>query len=78
MKTSEDKRMVILDFFGIAVSEHILKKISTIIFCAWSFLLVHIWFTPSEGPKGFVNLFFKKLEHGSWTIKLNHGKNHLP
>ena len=24
-------------------------------FGAWSFLLVHIWFPPSEGPKGFVN-----------------------
>ena len=24
----------------------------------WSFLLVHIRFTPSEGPKGFVNCFF--------------------
>ena len=31
--------------------------------------IVHIWFTPSEGPKGFMNYFLKKSDHGSWTIK---------
>ena len=25
--------------------------------------------TPSEGPKSFVNWFFKKSDHGSWTLK---------
>ena len=29
------------------------------------FLLIHIWLTPSEGPKDFV----KESDHGSWTIK---------
>ena len=38
-----------------------------------SFLLVHIWFTPSEGSKGFVNWIFKKSDHGSWTVKSDHG-----
>ena len=51
------------------------KKISThSLFGAWSFLLIHIGFTPCEGPKGFVNWFLKKLNHGSWTVKLDHGK----
>ena len=36
--------------------------------------LVHIWFTPSERPKGFVIFFYlKKLDHESWTM----GKGHL-
>ena len=37
-------------------------------FGAWSFLLVQIRFTPSEGPKSFVNCFFKEI--GPW--KVNH------
>ena len=37
--------------------------------------LVHIHFTPSEGPKNFVNWFsFYKLDHGNWTIKWDLGK----
>jgi hypothetical protein len=36
--------------------------------------LVHVWFTPSEGPKGFVNWFLKKSDYGSWTME----KCHLP
>jgi hypothetical protein len=50
------------------------KKIRTFVFGAWSFLLVHIWFTPIEGSKDFVNWFFKKLDHGCWTIKSDHEK----
>ena len=35
------------------------KKPTHSLFGAWSLLLVHmIRFTQSEGPKGFVNLFF--------------------
>ena len=34
-----------------------LKKSPHSLFGAWSFLLVHIRFTPSEGAKGFVNWF---------------------
>ena len=48
---------------------YILKKITHSFFGAWLFLLVHIWFTPSEGPKGFINWFLKKSDHGSWIIK---------
>ena len=50
--------MVQLDlfiFYKTALLEHILKKNSTFTFGAWSFVLAHIRFTPSEGPKGFVN-----------------------
>ena len=51
---------------------HILKKKpSHSIFGAWSFLLVHIWLIPGEGPKGFVNWSFKKLDRGSWTMELS-------
>ena len=46
---------------------HISKKISTFTFGAWSFFLVHIQFTPSVGPIGFVDLFFKKTYYESWT-----------
>ena len=38
-------------------------KINTFTFGAWSLLLVHIWFTPSEGSKAFVNIFLKNLDH---------------
>jgi hypothetical protein len=44
---------------------------------AWSFLLVHIRCTPSEGPINFVNWFLKTSDHGSWTVKLDHEKGHL-
>jgi hypothetical protein len=49
----------------IAFLGHILKISTHSLFGAWSFLLVHIWFTPSEGPKSFVNWSFKKPNHGS-------------
>ena len=39
---------------------------------AWSFLLVHIQFTPSEGSKGLVNCFFRKSDHGSQTMEKGH------
>jgi hypothetical protein len=38
-------------------------------FDAWSFLLIHIRFTPSEGPKIFINDLLRKQ-----TMKLDHGK----
>jgi hypothetical protein len=61
----EDKRMVRLDFyFHFQKFWAYLKKISTFTFGAWSFLLVHIWFTLSVGPKGFVNYLFDELYHG--------------
>jgi uncharacterized membrane protein YhhN len=42
-------------YLKLALSGHILIKVSTFTFGAWPFLLVHIRFTPSEGPKGIVN-----------------------
>jgi hypothetical protein len=58
MRTRDDKRMVKIDFFSkLPFLEHILKKITHSHFGAWSFLLIHIWFTHGEGPKGFVNCF---------------------
>ena len=44
------------------------------IFGARSFFLVHIQFTPNEGPNGFANFFSKKSDDGSWTIKSDYGK----
>ena len=44
---------------------HIFQKTTNSFLGAWSFLLVHIWFTPSEGPQGFVNWFFNKSDHGN-------------
>ena len=57
------------NFFKTAFFGHILKKSAHSLFGAWFFLLVHIWFTPSEGPKGFVNCFFQKSYNGSWTME---------
>ena len=47
MKNIEDKRMVKLE-----------SLLTTTLFGAWSILLVHIQFTPSEKPKSFVILFY--------------------
>ena len=58
MKTSEWSNLVyfILFYFKQPFLGHILKKNRHIHFLgAWSFLLIHIRFTPNEGPKGFVN-----------------------
>ena len=45
-------------FFKIAFFGIYIENINTFTFDAWSFLSVHIWFTPSEGHKDFVNWFF--------------------
>jgi hypothetical protein len=57
MKTKEDKGMVKLDFFSFKITlfKHISHKSTHSIFGAWSFFLVHINFTPSEGPKVLIN-----------------------
>ena len=60
-------------FVKTAFLGHILKN-QHIRFLVHGHSLVHIGFTPSEGPKGFVSLFFKKSDHESWTMKLDHGK----
>ena len=46
---------------------HILEKSTHSLFGAQSFFLGHIQFLPSEGPKSFVNLFFKIFGPSSWT-----------
>ena len=70
MKTREDKRMVKLVFFPAKCPfKTYIKKSAHSFFDAWSFLLVLIWFTPSEGPKGFIYYFFKKSDQKIWTIK---------
>jgi hypothetical protein len=45
-------------FFKTALSGRILKKLAHSLFGAWSFLLVHVRFTPSEEPKDFVICFY--------------------
>ena len=51
MNTREDKRIIKLKIFKIALFEHILKKINTFTFGAWSHLLLHIRFTLVKVPK---------------------------
>ena len=41
-----------------------IKKQAHSLFGAWSFLLVHFQFTPSEGSKDFDNWFLTKSDHG--------------
>ena len=80
MKRREDKRMVKLDLFIFknAFFGHIFKKETYSLFGAWPSLLVHIPFTPSEGPKDFVNRFFyKKMEVGPWKRAIFHGSNFM-
>ena len=77
MKTRKNKRMVNFEFFfkTFPFWTFIFVKDQHTFFGAWLFLLVHIRFPPSEGSKGFVNfIYFKKFDHGSWTIKSYHGK----
>ena len=81
-REDEDKRKTrkcsnFFFFFKIVLFWHILEKSSQWLFSAWSFPLIHIWFTPSEGPKGFVNDFVMKSDHGSWAMKSDHGKGLL-
>ena len=73
-KTREWSNLDFLFFFQTVLFGHILKKSAHSFSGAWSFFLRHIPFTPSEGPQGFVNQFFKRSYHGSWTIKSDHGK----
>ena len=76
MKTKEDKRMVKLCFFLVQKCLFVThtQKSTHSLFGAWAFLLVHIWFAPSNGPKGYINWFWKKSAHESWTMKSDHGK----
>ena len=79
VKTREDERMRQTFFFWVEVVlfGHILKKMAHSLFGARSLLMVHIGLTPSEGPKDFVKLFFKKSYHGRWTIKSDGRKRSL-
>ena len=63
MKTREDKRMaengrtwyIVIFFENLPFLRHIFRKATHSLLGAWSFLLVHIQSTPSEGPKDFIN-----------------------
>ena len=73
-KTREWSNMFFLSIYYLSFQNYpfwtcIKKKISTFVFGAWSFMLVHIQFTPSEGPKDFINLYFwrnRTVKVGSW------------
>jgi hypothetical protein len=54
-KTRKWSTLIFLFFLKTASFGHILKESTHSCFDAWLFLLVHIRFTPSEGPKGFAN-----------------------
>ena len=61
----EDKRMLRLDFYFIFnFFWAYIKEINTFTFGAWLFLLVHIRFTLSVGPTGFVNYLFDESYQG--------------
>ena len=56
---------------------HILKRFSTFNLGAWSFLLVHIWFTPNEGGQRAFKIDIKKkkkADYESRTMTSDHGK----
>ena len=42
-------------------------------FGAWSLLLIHVQFTPSEGPQTIKICVFHRSNHGSVTM----GKGHM-
>ena len=65
-------------FLKIVLSGHVLKKSAPSLFGASSFFLVHIWFTPNEGPKAFNTNFLRSqtMEVGPWTRTID--KGHLP
>jgi len=56
MKRREDTRMVKFELFFLNYTlwTYIIKKSPQPLLGAWSFLFVHIRFTHSEGPKGYV------------------------
>ena len=66
------KKMIILDFYLFFSKFSFLniywKNSAHSLFGAWSFLLVHICFTPYDEPNDFVNWFFKISDHGTWSI----------
>jgi len=45
--------------------EQILNKSTHPLLGTWSLLLVHVWFTPGKGPKGFKNAYFR-----NYTMKV--------
>ena len=57
---------------NIAHFGHILKKINTFNFGRMVTSLVHVRFTPSEGPQVFKNAFYI-----NWTWKCDHEKKAL-
>ena len=80
MKTREWSTLILFYFnFQNCPCWTYVTKISTnSFFGAWSFLFIHIWFTPIEGPKALYICFLKILDHGSWTMNQTMEKGHLP
>ena len=58
----------------IVIFGHVLIKSAHPLSGAWSLLLTHVEFTPSQGPKGFKNVLFKKSNHGSVTMMCDYEK----
>ena len=58
MNTRKDKRIFNFEFIqNYPFWTYVKIKSAHTFFGAWSFLLIHVWFTPSERPKSFVNWF---------------------
>ena len=55
-----------LELFQTDILGHVLIKPAHSFLGAWSLLLVHIWFTHSEAPEGFVNCFLLR----NWTMEV--------
>ena len=78
-----------LNFLKTTLFGHIFKKTMTFTFGAWSFLSVHILFTPGERPKCIVKCFFQEIRpwmldhqvqpwkkgHLLWSDFMVHGVN---
>ena len=83
-REDEDKRQqengqiwfILFYFFKITFLGRVLKQPTHSLLGAWSFLLVHIWFTPSEEPKGFVIDFLRygTMELGPWSRTMEKGR----
>ena len=50
-KKGEKVKKKLMKNFQISLFGHMLKKVTQAFFGAWSLLLVHVWFTSSEGSQ---------------------------
>ena len=65
-RQEKPKKILIFSFFSKLLfwDIYLKNKSEYALFGVWSFLLIRIWFTPNGEPKGFVNWFSKKSDHG--------------